>query len=129
LKPLTDPSAEYKGYVLEHLETIGPVQTGRFFGGVGITRESVQFAVIMGNSLYFVVDEDSRIKYADAGMQPFSYMKKTGLVWVRKYYEVPEDVLTDPAQLRLWADEAIQIAGKTKPKKTINRTNPPKMLH
>lgn len=122
MKPLS-ASAEYTEYVLELLEPIGPVRMGRFFGGVGITYNSVQFAMIMGNSLYFAVDEDSRKKYEQAGMRPFSYMTKKGRVQVRKYFELPEDVLTDPEQLRQWAKESIHVAGKTKqPNKALNRT-------
>ena len=116
-------SAEYTEYVLELLEPIGPVQTGLFFGGVGISCNSEQFAMIMGNSLYFAVDEDTRRKYEQAGMQPFSYMTKKGRVQVRKYFALPEDVLTDPEQLRLWAKESMQVASKIKkPNKALNRT-------
>ena len=107
-------SAEYTEYVLELLQPLGAVRTGRFFGGVGISTGAIQFAMIMGNSLYFVVDERTRKKYEQAGMQPFSYLTKKGRVQVRKYFELPEEVLTDPAQLRLWADEAMGIARKTK---------------
>lgn len=105
-------SAEYTEYVLELLEPIGPIQIGRFFGGVGISCGSVQFAMIMGNTLYFAVDEDSRKKYLLAGMQPFSYMTKKGRVQVRKYFELPEEVLTHPKQLQLWASESVRVAGK-----------------
>lgn len=116
-------STEYTEYVLELLEPIGPVRTGRFFGGVGISKGSLQFAMIMGNCLYFAVDDDTRNKYEQAGMQPFSYMTKKGRVQVRKYFELPEDVLTDPEQLRLWTNEAMCVAGKTKkPNKALNRT-------
>ena len=115
------PSAEYTEYVLEQLEPIGPVRTGRFFGGVGISNGLVQFAMIMGNSLYFAVDESTRTKYEHAGMQPFSYMTKKGRVQVRKYFELPEDILTDAAQLRLWASEAMSVASKTKPNKALKR--------
>jgi len=115
-------STEYTEYVLELLEPIGPVRTGRFFGGVGIFKGSLQFAMIMGNSLYFTVDDDTRKKYEQAGMRPFSYMTKKGRVQVRRYFELPEDVLTDPEQLRLWTNEAVRVAGKTKkPNKTHNR--------
>ena len=111
-------SAEYTEYVLELLQPLGPVQTNLFFGGMGISDGSIQFAMIMGNSLYFVVDVNTRQKYEQAGMRPFSYMTKKGRVQVRKYFELPEDVLTDPAQLRIWADEAMGVARKTKkPKK------------
>ena len=115
-------SSEYTEYVLELLKPIGPVRAGRFFGGVGISNGSLQFAMIMGNSLYFAVDDDTRGKYEQAGMQPFSYMTKKGRVQVRKYFELPEDVLTDPEQLRLWTNEAVRVAGKTKKRnKTLNR--------
>jgi len=70
--------------------------------------------MIMGNSLYFAVDESSRKKYEQAGMQAFSYMTKKGQIQVRKYFELPEDVLIDHEQLLLWANEAIQVVNKTK---------------
>lgn len=107
-------SAEYTEYVLELLEPVGPVKTSRFFGGVGISRRSVQFAMIMGNSLYFVVDDNTRKKYEKSDMSSFSYTTKKGRVQVRKYFELPEEVLTDPEQLRLWTEESIQVANKTK---------------
>lgn len=46
-------NTEYTEYVLELLEPIGPIRAGRFFGGVGIFHGSVQFAMLMGNSLYY----------------------------------------------------------------------------
>lgn len=107
-------SAEYTRYAMELLEPIGRVHTTPFFGGVGICRGAVQFAMIMRNSLYFVVDDVTRRKYEGAGMAPFSYVTRRGRVQVRRYFELPEDVLTDPDQLRVWAREAIEIASKNK---------------
>jgi len=116
-------SAEYTEYVLELLEPIGPVRISRFFGGVGISHGLVQFAMIMGNSLYFVVNDNTRQKYEEAGMTAFSYATKKGRVQVRKYFELPEEVLTDAEKLRLWASESIQVAANTqKPIKTLHRT-------
>ena len=125
LKLLT-PSAEYTEYVLELLEAVAPVRTSRFFGGVGISNGAVQFAMIMGSSLYFAVDEDTRKKYEQAGMQPFSYATKIRQVQVRKYFELTEDVLTDPEQLRLWAHEAMHVAGKTKKPNRVGKQFPKK---
>jgi DNA transformation protein and related proteins len=86
----------------------------RFFGGSGIYFDSVQFAMIMYNTLYFAVDDNTRKKYEQAGMQAFSYATKKEWVQVRKYYELSEEILTDPVQLELWANEAILVAHKTK---------------
>jgi len=107
-------STEYTEYVLEQLAPIGALTTGRFFGGMGLARSGVQFAMIMGNSLYFVVDDTTREKYTTAGMTCFSYSTRKGRIQVRRYFELPEAVLTDPAQLQSWANEAIQVAGRTK---------------
>ena len=119
------PSAEYKDYVLEFLEPLFPIRISRFFGGIGLSYDAVQFAMIMGNSLYFAVDEYTRKKYERAGMQPFSYMAKRGRIQVRKYFELPEDVLNDPEQLRLWAHEAIQVAANTKKSKRRAKSDTP----
>jgi len=97
------------------------VQTGRFFGGVAISNGFAQFAMIMGNCLYFVVNEDTRKKYEQAGMQPFSYMTKKGQIQVRRYFELPDDILTDPEQLRLWVSEAMGIANKNQASQALKR--------
>ena len=119
---MTTPSAEYVDYVLEHLQSIAPLQTSRFFGGVGISNGFVQFAMMMGNCLYFVVDDDSRKKYEQGGMQPFSYLTKKGRIQVNRYFEVPEEVLTDSEHLRQWANESMQVAEKTKKPKRVHHT-------
>jgi DNA transformation protein len=105
-------SAEYLDYVLELLEPVGPVKAARLFGGVGLSRGSVQFALIMDNRLYFVVDDATRAKYEAAGMEPFAYDTKKRRVQVRRYYELPEDVLVDPDELRVWAQESLRIAAR-----------------
>jgi DNA transformation protein and related proteins len=80
--------------------------------------------MIMHNTLYFAVDDGTRKKYEKAGMQPFSYMTKKGRVQVRKYFELPEEVLNNPKQLQLWANESIQVAYNTKkPKKAIKQSS------
>ena len=115
-------STEYTEHVLEHLEPVLPVRTTRFFGGVGLYAGAVQFGMIIGNSLYFVVDDNTRARYEQAGMGPFSYAKKNSRVQVRKYYELPEDVLTDPIELRAWARAAIDAASKSKKPKSKKMT-------
>lgn len=107
-------STEYTQYVLELLEPVLRVRTGRFFGGLGISSGTVQFGMIMDNSLYFVVDESTRPKYEAAGMKPFSYLTRKGRIQVRRYFELPEEVLNDPDALRVWARESIDVAAKDK---------------
>jgi len=114
-------SEQYTAYVLELLETFGRVRASRFFGGVGLSLESVQFAMIMGNTVYFAVDDSTRPQYEQAGMTPFSYATKKSRVVVGKYYAVPEDVLTDPEQLRQWARQSLAIAAASRTASTRKR--------
>ncbi len=117
-------STQFADYVLELLESVSPVRTSRFFGGVGISQGAVQFAMIMGSSLYLVVDDSTRSKYESAGMAPFSYTTKKGRIRVRRYFELPEEILTDPDELRMWVRESIKVAGKVKKPKSIKPVQP-----
>ena len=119
---MTTPGAEYVEHILELLEPVGMLQASRFFGGVRLSTGFVQFAMMMGKSLYFVVDDDTQRKYEQAGMGPLSYQTKKGRIEMRRYFEVPEDVLSVAEQLRHWAREAMLVAEKTKkPNKTTKR--------
>lgn len=110
---------QYTEYILELLQPIYLLRTKRMFGGIGIWSDTAHFALIMGNCLYFTVDEITRKKYALAGMSPFSYHTKKGRILVQSYFEVPEDILTHTQALKLWANESIQVA-KNKIKKNRN---------
>ncbi len=103
-------SESFLNYVRELLEPLGHLDEQRFFSGRAFRQDGVQFAMVMGGTLYFVVDEQTRLKYEDADSEPFSYNKKGGTVDVRKYYRVPDDVLDDVDAIVDWAVEAIHAA-------------------
>ena len=103
-------SPEFVDYVHELLRPLGDLKGARFFGGYGLKYGTRQFAMIMGNTLYFCVDATSRPAFEARGMQPFSYTTKKGRVLVRKYYSAPEELFEDPKQLVRWAKQAIAAA-------------------
>lgn len=112
--------SNYVDFVLDCMAGLGPVRPVRFFSGTGLTMDGVQFAMITKSSrLFFVVDDATRPRYQAAGMEPFWYTRSTGRREVQRWYELPEDVLMDPDELRRWATDAIRIAATTKkPKRT-----------
>ena len=114
---MSGSTSQYIEYVLELLEPINAISSGKFFGGQGVSCDSVQFGMIMGNSLFFVVDNSSRDKYIKMGTECFWYTKKTGKVNVKKYHEVPGELLDDPNKLLDWAEESIKIAKKLNKKR------------
>jgi len=108
---------EYVDTILELLTPIKAITSGKFFGGQGISSHSVQFAMIMDDSLFFVVNDKTRDKYTELGTFCFWYSKKTGRVNVRKYHQVPDEIISNNKNLILWAKESISIATKLKKKK------------
>jgi len=103
-------SPEFIAYVRDLLAPLGTLKDGKFFGGFAFKSGSKQFAMIMGNTLYFCVNNQTRKKYEAAGMEPFSYSTKNGRVKVNKYFSVPDDLFENQDKLVEWAREAIQSA-------------------
>jgi len=107
--------SDYVDFVLDCMAGLGPVRPVRFFSGTGLTMDGVQFAMITKTSrLFFVVDDATRPRYLAAGMEPFSYTRRTGRREVQRWYELPEDVLMDADELRRWVADAHRIAAATK---------------
>jgi len=105
-------ASDYVEYVLEQLAAIPGIGSARFFGGIGVSASGRQFAMIMGNTLYFAVDAQTRPGYEARGSRHFQYQTRTKLIEVRKYYEVPAEFLDDPERLVELARESIAAAGR-----------------
>lgn len=107
-------SPESIAFVMELLEPVAVIEGNRFFGGYGIKSNSTQFAMPVldrsGELPLYVVNDATRPKYEKLNKQAFSYMTKNGIRWVRRYFEVPEDLLEDQEVLLEWAKESIAVA-------------------
>jgi DNA transformation protein and related proteins len=102
-------------YVVDQLSCIGEVKTRKMFGGAGIYFESIFFAIIADDTLYFKVDDTNRDEYEAAGMGPF--VPFADKLMVMQYYQVPPEVLDEPDRLSAWAQKAIDVAIRKKSKK------------
>lgn len=113
-------SSEFVDLVLENLRAFGPVTTRRMFGGWGIYRDGVFFALIDEDTLYFKSDEDNRAKFERASPGPFTFEKK-GETVITHYYAVPEDAFEDPRVMARWAREgyaaALRAASRRRPRR------------
>jgi len=111
---MTGSTQEYADYILELLSPVKTVSSGRFFGGIGLKSEGTQFAMIMDNSLFLVVDDTSRNKYLEYGTECFWYKTKKKKVNVKKYHEVPVEIIENNEAIIEWALEAVSVANKLK---------------
>lgn len=104
-------SPEYRDWILEQLRYLGGITTRSMFGGVGLYRDGLFFALIDDDVLYFKVDDSNRGEYEAAGMGPF---RPYGDERAMQYYVVPPDVLEDPEELKGWAERAVEVARRGK---------------
>jgi len=121
---MTTSSDDYAEFVKDQLAALRDIESGRFFGGVGLSCSGTQFAIVMGSSLYFVVNDTTRPRYEEMGSSCFSYSTSKKRVEVRKYYSVPADIIEDQEQLVALAQESILAAklAKQAPTKRSNRS-------
>jgi len=104
---------DYLRWVLEQLSAADRVSYRRMFGGVGLYRDQVFFAIIAADTLYFKVDDANRAAYATRGMSQFRpYRDRPQLSM--SYYEVPADVLEDAEECVRWARLAIAAGRRSK---------------
>ena len=112
-------SEEFIEYVRDLLSGFSDLTVKKYFGGIAFRSSQLgidtQFAVILNDVLYFVVDDSTRPKYIEKGMQPFSYDKKNGkTIIVKKWYTAPEALFDDEEYMLEWAQEALAVAVKSK---------------
>ena len=111
--------AEYKAFVREQLEALGPVRIRAMFGGAGVYFDDLMFGLIAGETLYFKVDDQNRAAFEEEGQTPFMYQPPPRDGQARKaismsYYEVPERLYDDPDEMVAWARDALSAAMRAK---------------
>jgi DNA transformation protein and related proteins len=94
----------FKDFVLDQLSELRGVSCRAMFGGYGLYRGEVFFAIVHKGRLYFKTTEASRAPYIKKGMKPFRPNAKQML---KTYYEVPVDIIEDTDQLTAWAGTAV----------------------
>ena len=107
---MSQASPQFVDFIVDRLSGIPGITRTRFFGGTGLSAHATQFAMIMGGSLYFVVDENTRPRYEKLGSTCFAYDTKARRVQVRKYFEVPIEIIEDQEALAALAREAVGVA-------------------
>jgi DNA transformation protein and related proteins len=87
------------------------------FGGVGLYRDDVFFAIVSGDVLYFKVGDGNRADYETRRMRQFRPFRDKPQLSMN-YYEVPADILEDIEECAEWVQRAVEVAVATKPSPT-----------
>ncbi len=89
------------------LELVDGSTARRMFGGVGIYAEGKMFALSHEERIYLKVDDESRAEFDQLGSGPFRPNERQTL---KSFYELPDEVASDDAELAAWLHRAIEAA-------------------
>ncbi len=105
-------SDDFLEYVVEQLALLGHVTVRKMFGGAGLYCDGKMFGLVADDVPYLKVDDSNRDDFVKAGSGPFVPFPDKAVAM--SYYEIPADVLEDPAVLAQWARRSLDIARKKK---------------
>ena len=80
---------EFVDYIVELMQSIGPVYAKRMFGGHGIFLEGLMFGLVADGVLYLKADDTIIKEFTELGLEAFSYNKQ-GKATKLSYYQCPE---------------------------------------
>jgi len=89
-------------FVQEQMAGFGPVNIRPMFGGEGVFRDGLMFALIAEETLYFKADQLTRARFEERGLAPFTYRLR-GKTSTFGYFTAPEEVLDDAGAMKEWA--------------------------
>jgi DNA transformation protein and related proteins len=118
------PLPEIVHHCMDLLRSIGPVEPRRMFSSWGIFVQGRMFAIVFDETLYLKVDENNRAAFDAEGLAPFTYVGRQGRTVELPYRQAPPDAMEDPAEMRPWAQGAVDAAlraaapsaGRSRPK-------------
>lgn len=109
--PASNEEKKFVTYVVELMQSIGPVRAKSMFGGHGIFLEGLMFGLIADSVLYLKADKETENEFKAKGLEAFTY-DKNGKEFKMSYYQAPEEVLENSEEMCSWANKAYGAALK-----------------
>ena len=108
---------EFTNYVVDLMQSIGPVNAKRMFGGYGLFLDDLMFALISNGLLYLKADIENKDSFINNNLTAFTYMKKAKECKLA-YYQAPEEVLEDSDIMHNWIQSSYAAALRAATKKS-----------
>ena len=117
-------SAQQLSFLKEQMAGFGEVMARRMFGGAGLFRDGLMFALVAEDVLYLKADAESAAAFEAEHLAAFSYPTKSGEHTLTSYRRAPERCLDDEGEMAEWCRLAWgaalrQKAAKPKPRKKL----------
>ena len=116
-------AGSFQDLLVELFEPVGGVSFRKMFGGIGIFRQGIMFALVADSVLFLKVDKQTENSFKVRGLEAFTYMKN-GKEFNMSYYQAPEEVLEEGEEMSYWANMAYSAALRGASKKQKTRISP-----
>lgn len=113
--------ASFADFVCEQLAGLGHVSAKRMFGGFGVYRDGLMFALIADDELYLKADDANRDDLFELGGALFKPFADKGKSTTLPYVSVSIDIVEDADALARLAWKSFDAALKANAKKTTKR--------
>lgn len=102
-------STGFADYVVHDLMAdIDGVTAKRMFGGRGVYKDGVMFAIISDDVLYFKVSDKMIDDFKKYDSKPFTYMRKGKKIALKSYWRLPDEIMEDKLKLEQCVLQATQ---------------------
>lgn len=115
-----------RAFLLDLFAGFGPVTLRRMFSGYGISREGINFALVLRGAIYLRADERSIPQFEAEGAKPFQYAARGKTVTLGSYWQLPERLYDDVDELAAWARDAFEAARQAQILKSAKKSGRPK---
>jgi DNA transformation protein len=107
--PIKKQEKEFVNYLVDLMQSIGPVTAKSMFGGYGLFLNGLMFGLVADSALYFKTGKELENELKLRGSEAFTYNKK-GKPIKMSYYQAPEEALENQDDMKVWASKAYNAA-------------------
>lgn len=106
-------SATFQDLLEELFAPVGGVRFRRMFGGSGVYRDGIMFALVLDDVLYLKADASTQPRFAAEGCEPFRYEAR-GRTVTTSYWRLPERLFDGPEEFGEWTGTAFDVARRVR---------------
>ena len=108
---MAKPPDPFHEFLAELFAPMGPVSIRRMFGGAGVFRDGLMFALLGDDTVYMKTDTKLRADLEAEGSVPFIWTKpSTGEEIDMGYVSLPSSAMDDSDEASAWARRALAVA-------------------
>ena len=115
-----------RDFLLDLFAGFGQVTLRRMFSGYGISRDGINFALVLRGAIYLRSDERTIPRFVSEGAGPFQYSARGKTVTLGSYWQLPERLYDDIDELAAWAGDAFEAARQAQILKNAKKAGKPK---